>query len=154
VAISAAVRSVAVRVALFGVLGGMLAGCGPGAPGASAASPVVVAPPSLGPAINVAGSAKTGASSALALEGSYAIKWSAAADKPGCIIHLVVTSALNGPPVVDLGQGVQAGKAPVTGSASFSVASGRYYIQADRSAPLACKGAWTATLNAQIAGAS
>jgi hypothetical protein len=131
-----------------------LAGCGSsgGSPTATAAGSA--APPSLGPAFVIGGDAHTGASPAMALEGSYQIRWSATPDKPGCTFHLFVATNPNGPPVVDLGQTVLAGKDQATGSASFSVASGRYFIRTDRSAREDCRNAWTASLNAEVAGSS
>jgi len=125
---------------------------GSGGPVASV-SKLPVQPASFGPPIQVTGNAKTGSSPALALEGGYQLRWTITPDKPGCAFRLGVAASAGGPTVVDLGQSVLPGKAPASGSASFSIASGRYFIQADRTDPLACKSGWTASLQAQVAGA-
>jgi hypothetical protein len=111
-----------------------------------------LAPASFGPPIQVVGNARTGVSAALALEGGYQIRWTVTPDKPRCTFHLSLAASAGGPSVVDLGQAVLPGKAVASGSASFSVASGRYFIQAGRTDPLACKAGWTAILQAQLSG--
>jgi hypothetical protein len=130
------------------------AGCSAGATGPSSpsGSPGPLATASFGPPFPVTGNARSGASPALALEGGYQIRWTITPDKPGCTFHLSVAASAGGPSVVDLGEAVLPGKAVASGSASFSVASGRYFIQAGRTDPLACKAGWTAMLQAQLSG--
>ncbi len=127
------------------------AGCSAAATGPSSSSGPLP-PASFGPPFQVTGNARSGASPALALEGGYQIRWTITPDKPDCTFHLSVAASAGGPPVVDLGQAVLPGKAVASGSASFSVASGRYFIQAGRTDPLACKAGWTAKLQAQLSG--
>jgi hypothetical protein len=136
---------------LFGAIF-VVAGCAAaaGRVGSASLGPLPLA--SFGPPIQVVGSARTGASPALALEGGYQIHWTSTPDKPGCTFHLSVVTSAGGPPVVDLGESTLPGKAVASGSASFSVASGRYFIQAGRTDPLACKAGWTAMLQAQLSG--
>ena len=132
-----------------------LAACTGGPAGSSSAAPSSSpATPSYGPAIKVTGDAKTGGSTAIALEGTYLIEWSATPDKPGCTFHPFITDSADGPPTIDLGQSIIPGKAAAVGSATVSVSSGRYFLRADRSAATDCKGVWSAMISPQVAGPS
>jgi hypothetical protein len=144
------------RIKTVGLLFGAVllgAGCSAAAtPTGPSGSPGPLPPASFGPPFQVSGNARSGVSPALALEGGYQIHWTIAPDKPNCTFQLSVADSAGGPSVVDLGRAVLPGKAAASGSASFSVASGRYFIQAGRTDPLACKAGWMATLQAQLSG--
>jgi hypothetical protein len=148
-------RQVKSRTAGLVVAGALcLAACTGGPAASSPAAAGSPAAPSYGPAFKVSGNAKTGSSTAIALEGSYLVEWSATPDKPGCTFHLFIADSADGPATIDLGQSTIPGKAAAVGSATVSVSSGRYFLRPDRSAATDCKGTWSAMISPQVAGPS